>query len=77
MLPEDSLELWKEDFPELARMTAEAPGLNADFKHRHIYEGRESFAAGVNQAYWLMLRVTRDCRQSLVKVHGGMHRELF
>ena len=77
MLPEDSLELWKEDFPELARMTAEAPGLNADFKHRHIYEGRESFAAGVSQAYWLMLRVTRDCRQSLVKVHGGMHRELF
>jgi hypothetical protein len=58
-------------------MTAEAPGLNADFKHRHIYEGRESFAAGVSQAYWLMLRVTRDCRQSLVKVHGGMHRELF
>ena len=77
MLPEDSLELWKVDFPELARLTAEAPGHDADLKHRYLYEGRESFAAGVSQAYWLMRRVTQDCLCSLVKVHGGMHREYF
>jgi hypothetical protein len=102
MLPEDSLALWREAHPDLARLSAEAPAAGADSKHteeervpteeerrlaqklaiaqrKHtqIFEGRESYAARVSQAYWLLRRVARDCVDGIVREHGGMHRELF
>ena len=77
MLPADSLVLWREAHPELARLSAEAPAAGADSKHTQIYVGRESFAARVSQAHWLLRRVARDCVDAIVREHGGMHCEIF
>ena len=77
MLPDDSLQHWKQANSHLAELTAGSAGSNASAKHKQLFQGLESFAARVSQAQWLVMRVAEDCVNAIVRVHGGMHRELF
>lgn len=77
ILPEDSLQFWKEANPKLAEVMAKSPDSNASARHKQFFEGQGSRAARISQAQWLVKRVAEDCVNAIVRVHGGMHRELF
>lgn len=77
MLPDDSLAHWKRTNPDLAKMTTTRPDSGACEKHKQLFEGRESFAARVSQAHWLVGAIARDSIDALTRKDGGFHRELF